>query len=284
MIRDVRPSPIAGQWYPDDSEVLASIVDHMLDEGARTLPTFEGEVIGLIAPHAGIRYSGRVAGRAFAAVRRKTYDLVALVGPMHYPYTEPILTTAHDAYETPLGEIPVDHHALQRLNARLQERLDMRLTYVYHDPEHALEMELPFLQRALASSFRLLPLMLRTVDPLALQVLGEVLAEEVAPSRALLVASTDLSHYFPEDVARRLDREMIRRIEALDPKGVLQAEEEGKAYACGRAAVAAILWAAQVLGVNRVISLGYATSGETSGDYRAVVGYYAAALVKESTS
>ena len=280
MIRDVRPSPIAGQWYPDEPEVLSAMVDHMLDEGARTLPALEGKIIGLIAPHAGIRYSGRVAGQAFAVVRGKTYDLVALVGPMHYPYTEPFLTTAHDAYETPLGEIPVDRRALRRLDALLQERLEMRLTHVYHDPEHSLEMELPFLQRALAQSFRLLPLMLRTVDPVHLRALGEALAEVVATQRALLVASTDLSHYFPDDVARRLDREMIRRIEAMDPEGVLRAEEEGKAYACGRAAVAAILWAAQALGATKVVPLGYATSGDTSGDYSAVVGYYAAALLR----
>ncbi len=280
MIRDVRPSPIAGQWYPGDPEVLASLVDHMLDEGTRTLPELQGQVVGLIAPHAGIRYSGRVAGQAFAAVRGHAYDRVVLAGPMHYPYAEPFLTTAHDAYETPLGHIPVDHPTLRSLDARLQERIEMGLTYVYHDPEHALEMELPFLQRALARSFRLVPLMLRTVDPAPLRVLGEALAEVVADRRTLLVASTDLSHYFPDEVARRLDREMIRRIEALDPEGVLRAEEEGRAYACGRAAVAAVLWAARALGATRVVSLGYATSGDTSGDYSAVVGYYAAALLR----
>lgn len=280
MLRDVRPSPIAGQWYPGDPEVLAAMVDALLDEGVRSLPPLPGTVVGLIAPHAGIRYSGQVAGKAFAAVKGQTYDVAAVVGPMHYPYTEPFLTTAHDAYETPFGQLPVDRRALRSLHAFLEERLGVGLTFVHHDPEHALEMELPFLQRALEGEFSLLPLMLRTVDPIHLRVLGEGLAHILSRSRALLVASTDLSHYFPDQVARTLDREMIRRIEAMDPEGVLRAEEEGRAYACGRAAVATVLWAAKALGASRVVSLGYATSGDASGDYSAVVGYYAAALLK----
>ncbi len=275
----VRPSPIAGHWYPGDPKVLASMVDRMLEEGLRALPPLEGEVLGVIAPHAGIRYSGPIAGRAFAAVVGRTYDLVALVGPMHYPFDAPFLTTAHEMYDIPFGTIPVARHALKTLDALLQQRLGYGLTYVANDPEHSLEMELPFLRRALQGPFSLLPLMVRTVEPYPLQVLGESLAEVLRESRALLVASTDLSHYFPDEAARLLDQEMIRRIEAMDPLAVLRAEEEGVAYACGRAAVAAVLWAARALGARKVVSLGYATSGDTSGDYSAVVGYYAAAIL-----
>ena len=106
MALDVRPSALAGRWYESDPGTLARSVDAYLDEAQ--LPALEGEVIAVIAPHAGHLYSGPVAGYAFAAFRGRSPDLVALVGPMHHPYVEPLLTTAYAAYSTPLGDIPVD--------------------------------------------------------------------------------------------------------------------------------------------------------------------------------
>src|SRR5687767_6149883 len=110
---DVRPSPIAGKWYEGDPTMLARIVDEYLDEAQ--LPELDGEVIAVIAPHAGHTYSGAVAGYAFAALRGQSPDLVAVVAPMHHPYSEHLITTAHDAYSTPLGDILVDKEALHEL-------------------------------------------------------------------------------------------------------------------------------------------------------------------------
>src|SRR5512138_607244 len=118
---DVRPSPIAGKWYEGDPQVLARLVDEYLDEAQ--LPELEGEVIAVIAPHAGHLYSGPVAGYAFAALRGRTPDLVAVVAPMHHPYFEPLITTAHAAYTTPLGDIPVDRDALHALDGFLKSEL-----------------------------------------------------------------------------------------------------------------------------------------------------------------
>src|SRR5512134_2260068 len=111
---DVRPSPIAGKWYEGDPDMLARLVDEYLEEAQ--LPELQGDVIAVIAPHAGHPYSGAVAGYAFAALRGRTPDLVAVVAPMHHPYSEPLLTTAHAAYSTPLGDVPVDKAALQELD------------------------------------------------------------------------------------------------------------------------------------------------------------------------
>ncbi len=276
----VRPSPLRGQWYPADPAALAALVDRLLEEGAARLPALSGQVVALLAPHAGIRYSGPVAGTAFAAVRGRTFRYVALLGPMHYAYRPPILVTAHQAYETPLGQVPVAHEVLRQLDARLQVRLGVGLTPVPQDPEHSLEMELPFLQRALPAGFRLVPLMFRTVDPRVLEEVGRALAALLDPRQDLIVASSDLSHYFPQVVARRLDREMLRRVLALDPLEVLLAEEEGVAQACGRAAIAAMLWAARAWQAQQAVLLHYATSGDVTGDYDAVVGYAAVAVLR----
>ena len=276
---DLRPSPIAGQWYPDDPKKLAASVDGYLARAE--LPPLSGEVVAIIAPHAGHLYSGPVAGYAFAAVRSLAPDLVAIIAPMHYPMPYPLITSAHDAYQTPLGEIPVAHEVIEKLDQDLQSELGYGLTRVRHDHEHALEIELPFLQRAVSPGYELLPIMLREVAPQPLRILGTILARHLEKRQALLVASSDLSHYYPQEAAQRLDREMLKRIEAFDPRGVLHAEEEGAGFACGRGAIAAVLWAAQALGATAVQLLHYATSGEVSGDFNQVVGYGAAAVLRQ---
>lgn len=278
---DLRPSPIAGQWYPDNPKRLAASVDAYLE--AARLPELKGELVAVMTPHAGHRYSGPVAGYAFAAVRGMQPKLVAVVSPMHYPAREPLLTSAHDAYATPLGIIPVDHDAQQALDAYLQVELGYGLAAVRHDPEHSLEIELPFLQRALKNEFMLLPIMVRDTSLRVARGLGRALAKVVGGYDALMVASTDLSHFYNQSTARVLDQELLRRVEALDPAGVLRAEEEGVGFACGRGALAAVLWASLELGADTVKILSYATSGDVTGDYSQVVGYAAAAILRTQT-
>jgi AmmeMemoRadiSam system protein B len=222
-----------------------------------------------------------VAGYAFATLRGLKPDLVAVISPMHYPYPEGLLTTAHAAYETPLGTILVDVEAVQSLNDALKKELGYGLTYVRHDPEHSLEIELPFLQRALESEFKLLPIMVRDQSVRVTRALGQALAHTLRGRNALLVASTDLSHFYPQKVADELDNEMLRCIESFDPEAVLMTEEEGKGYACGRGALAAVLWAARDLGADTVKVLHHATSGDITGDYTQVVGYGAAVVLRQ---
>lgn len=277
-IQDVRPSPIAGRWYPGDPRRLAASVDSYLD--AAQLPTIEGQVIAVIAPHAGHLYSGPVAGYAFAAVRGLRPEIVAVISPMHYPYPHPLLSTAHSAYETPLGLIPVAKQVLESLDAALREKMGFGLTHIRNDPEHSLEIELPFLQRALAGEFRLLPVMVRDQSANVSAQLGKCLAEVLRGRTALLVASTDLSHFFQQETAHKLDSEVLDQIEAMNPQGILDVEAQGKGYACGKGALAAVLWAAQELGANHVQVLKYATSGDVTGDYQEVVGYASAVVTQ----
>jgi AmmeMemoRadiSam system protein B len=278
MALDLRPSPIAGLWYEGDRRALARSVDAFLD-GAQ-LPELKGEVIAVIAPHAGHRYSGPVAGYAFAAVRGRTPDLVAVLSPFHNYHHAPLLTAAHDAYVTPLGSVAIDQEAVAALEAALAAEPGLGLTRIPNDPEHSLEIELPFLQRALTSKWKLLPLMVRTQEVQACRGLGKALAEVLRPRISLMVASTDLSHYHEQQTAVTLDRALLAQVEAFDPETLFDLERSGKGSACGLGALAAVMWAARDLGADKVEILRHATSGDITGDFSAVVGYGAAAILK----
>ena len=277
-IAPIRPSPIAGTWYEDNPKALARAVGLYLDQAE--LSELPGEVVAVIAPHAGHIYSGPVAGYAFAAVRGQTPDLVAVLSPMHQPYFESLLTTAHSAYETPLGPVPVDTDMVKALDSLLRESLGYGLTPVAYDREHSLEIELPFLQCALGGDFKLLPIMVRAQSAKISQQLGSALAKILRGKNALLVASTDLSHFYTQKEAVSFDNEMLRRIESFSPEEVFCAEEENKGYACGLGALTAVLWAAKDMGADTVRVLRHATSGDVTGDYSSVVGYGAAVIMR----
>lgn len=278
---DVRPSPIAGKWYPADPDRLRESVDALLDSAPAEAP--KGDVLGLLAPHAGHRYSGRIAASAFRLARGLPVDTVAVLSPMHHPYRDPLLTTAHEAYGTPLGAVPVDREAVEALSSRLRQTLGAGLARVKADPEHSLEIELPFLQRVLGS-FRLVPVMLRAQTLQVARALSEALAATLQDRRVLLVASSDLSHFYSQSEAEKFDREMLDRIEAFDPQGVLAAEEQGTGYACGRGAIAVMLLAARILGATHSRVVDHGTSGDATGDYGSVVGYGAAVVWKEGAT
>jgi len=174
----------------------------------------------------------------------------------------------------------VDRPALNELDSALKGQLPFGLTGIANDPEHSLEIELPFLQRALAGEFQLLPVMVRSQSRDLSEQLGIALAEVLYDKNALLVASTDLSHFYSQQQAEALDAEMLRRVEAFTPEDIFQAEMDGKGFACGLGALAAVLWAARDLGGDTVKILRHATSGDVTGDYSSVVGYGAAVVLK----
>ena len=275
---DVRPSPIAGKWYEGDPDLLARLVDEYMDEAQ--LPELEGEVMAIIAPHAGHTYSGAVAGYAFATLRGRNPGVVAVIAPMHHPYSEPLITTAHHAYTTPLGDVMIDQAVLRELDAVLKSELGFGLSPVKRDPEHSLEIELPFLQRALDSTWKLLPVMVRARDPRVSQSLGNALAKVLRDKNHVMVASTDLSHFYNQQTALTYDRAMLHAIESFDPESAFDLERAGKGFACGLGAFTAVLWAARALGANQVKILRHATSGNVTGDYSSVVGYAAAVILK----
>lgn len=277
-LSDVRPSPIAGRWYDSNPTRLAQQIDTLLQDAV--IPPLPGEVIGLVAPHAGHRYSGFTAAHAFKTVQGNSYDLVVLVSPYHDFYPGSIITTAHQAYSTPLGEVPVDIESLNHLEDSIKKSTGLSLNRLYRDSEHSLEIELPFLQRSLVGSFSLLPVMVRSRNSVEMKALGEAIALVTAKYQTLLVASSDLSHFYSESQAMVLDGFLEKQLEELSPEGVLNADITGKGYACGAGAISAVIWASLKKNANKAILLHHSTSAEQTGDRSSVVGYASAAFVK----
>jgi AmmeMemoRadiSam system protein B len=239
-ISAIRPSPIAGSWYPGSRDALQSVIKTYLEKAA-TCELHE-KIFGLIAPHAGYFYSGATAGYAYRCVQGQSFDVCAVFSPLHDYQPFDLLTTGHSAYATPLGEIPVAATLVNEVDEQLGTNSDLYLQRIANDREHSLEIQLPFLQVALKGAFELLPVMVRTHDPEKLQVTASVIAKSLTNKRALVVASTDLSHFYPERTANTYDKAMTKHFTDFDPEGVLKSEVKEEGFACGAGAVALALW------------------------------------------
>ena len=266
---EVRESPIAGSWYPGKKEQLTAQIERFLaGVTPRDLP---GELVGLISPHAGYAYSGQVAAWGYKQLTGKSYDTVAVVSPSHAPYGGRVLVTRLRYYRTPLGLVEVAHELVAGLAK------EAPLSLIDQDEEHSLEVQLPFLQHTLGG-FRLVPVMLEDQSYATAALVAQALARVLEGKRALLVASTDLSHFHPYERAVALDRRTLEAIGRFDPEGLDHDINNGLCEACGYGAVVAVLLAARARGANRVALLKYANSGDVTGDRHSVVGYASLAL------
>ena len=270
----VRPSAVAGTWYPGDPGALRAAVDGHLAEAG---PAPAGDVVALIAPHAGLVYSGPVAAHAYRAVTGHPYDVVLLVGPSHYHGFEGVAIWPAGAFETPLGRVAVEAGVADRLLASPV----VGTHPAAHDREHALEMQLPFLQEVLPD-VPIVPLLFGYQERPTIEALSEALVEACAGLSPLLVASTDLSHYFDAARAAALDQVVVDHVARFDADGLLAEydryplNDRGRYVACGGGAAVAVMRAAARLGADRARVLRRADSGDVSGDKSAVVGYLAA--------
>jgi hypothetical protein len=255
------------RWYPSSPAPLRrEVSDYIESAPALDLP---GEVIGLVAPHAGYFFSGHVAGASYHQVQGKHYDTVVLVGPDHQGLAYGALAFADfDGWRTPLGEVPVDMGLIGVLDRRLN------LHHLTRDTEHSLELQLPFLQTALGE-FTLVPILMGDQSPAACRELGQGIAGAVGDRQVLLVASTDLSHYHSYQDARQLDEMTLDYVLNFDPEGLVLALARGTAQACGGGPVAAVMFAARALGANLAHLVKYSNSGDVWEDKSRVVGYAA---------
>jgi hypothetical protein len=265
----IRASAVAGVFYPADPGELARTIAGMIrGEDVVGSPG----VRGIIAPHAGYLYSGPTAARAYGRLARGAYDIVVVVAPSHREYFEGVSVYDGEAYRTPLGTVPVERDLRDAL---IQAAPFVRSSAEGHGEEHAVEVHLPFLQSALGP-FSFLPVVIGHQTPETCFALGEALGGLLRHRRALIVASTDLSHFHSDSEAREIDAVVIGDVRGFDPRALMSHLTEGSAEACGGGPVVAVMTALKSLGATRVEVMEYATSGDVTGDRRSVVGYLSA--------
>ena len=273
----IRPTAVAGTWYPGRSDELTAEVDSYL-HAVPEQPA--SDVTALIAPHAGLMYSGRVAAHAYRAVQDQTFDVAVLVGPSHFVGFRGVSIYPRGAFATPLGVAPIDAAVADRIQAVSSS---IRSYPRAHEQEHSLELQLPFLRRVLPHT-PIVPLVIGYQERQTILTLADALVGALAGTRALLVASTDLSHYFDAQEAARLDSRVVEYVNQFDWAGLLEEfeqypeHERGRYVACGGGAAIAVMRAAAALGATTAQVLERADSGDVSGDKAQVVGYLAAVL------
>jgi AmmeMemoRadiSam system protein B len=269
----VRRAAVGGSWYPGSAAALSAAVDAHL-AAAADAPPAPDRLVAIVAPHAGLIYSGPVAAYAYRLLRERAVDLLVLVGPSHFVGFEGVAAFRGTGFETPLGVAAIDQECTEAL---MQASAIVRDYPSAHAREHSLEMQLPFIRRV-APGAKIVALVMGWQKPTTMRSLGDALASVLQGRNALLVASTDLSHYQDADTAARLDAVVIDHVARLDADGLQSALEVRPEHACGGGPTVAVLRAACQLGADRSVILKYADSGDVSGDKSAVVGYLAAAI------
>jgi MEMO1 family protein len=272
-LQPLRPEAVAGSWYPGRPETLAREVDQYLS-AVPDEPSSE-RVFGLVVPHAGLVYSGPVAAWAYRAVQGADVDVVVLIGPSHRVSFEGVALYPKGGFSTPLGPIAIDADVADAIRAATPVVHD---DVAAHAPEHSIEMQLPFVRRVLPDT-PIVPLLMGDQSDDTVDGLATGLAAALAGHRALLVASSDLSHYLDARTASMMDREVTACVDRFDADALMEALRTRPEHACGGGPIVTVMRASRALGARAGRVLRYADSGDVSGNKKAVVGYMAAAFV-----
>lgn len=270
---EIREPSAAGVFYPSEPEELQAAVRELLDD-TKADPAGD-TAIALISPHAGYPFSGSTAAYGFNLVSRQSTDVAVIVSPSHREYFDGISVFDGDAYRTPLGIMPVHKDLRSEL---LAGGPAIEASGRGHGEEHSIEVQLPFLQ-TIFGNIDILPIVIGDQRREYCFRLGEQLGSILRGRNALLIASTDLSHYYTSEVAQELDQIIIDDVAAFDYELLMDDLENGRSEACGGGPTVAVLIAAKKLGAGRVRILSQCNSGDIAGDRRRVVGYVSAAAL-----
>jgi MEMO1 family protein len=287
-VSNCREPAVAGMFYDADPAELSGSIDALylgrFGPGRLPVPAPRAihSILGLVVPHAGFRFSGYAAASAYLALAEDGVPQTAvLIGPNHRGIGSTAAIVTDGTWRTPLGDVAIDTDLAE---AVLAASSFLRSDASAHRQEHSLEVHLPFIQRISENRMKIVPITVSALHPddarRAASDLGTALASAVRGRDAVLVASTDLSHYEPKHFAQEQDRLAIDRIERLDAAGLLDTVDRHEISMCGAVPTAAVVESARALGADRGELLSYYTSGDILGDPSQVVGYASLKLVR----
>lgn len=260
----IRHPAVAGGFYPADANTLTKTLHSYLPPNQKTIPA-----LGCIVPHAGYMYSGRVAGAVYAALDLPKHFLV--LGPNHTGLGQPLAIIRQGAWETPLGKVEIN----ASLAAALLQQFPLLVEDAEaHRAEHAIEVQLPFLQ-TLRPGSSFVPITIGTSEFDVLSALGEAIADVLStqPEPVLIISSSDMNHYENDAITRVKDHRAIEQILLLNPQGLAETVKKQEISMCGVWPTVVMLTAAKKMGARTAQLIKYATSADASGDQRRVVGY-----------
>lgn len=265
----VRPAQVAGYFYPSNPDKLRKDINLFLDV-TKPKEKFE-RIFGIVAPHAGYVYSGKTAAHAYNLLIGKKYMRVVIISPSHSEYFPGISIFEGDAYETPLGVLKIDKDFCKKLFTNDEI---IFTGYEGHRREHALEVQLPFLQSVL-KDFKIVPVVMGDQSKRNVDTLAKKLAE-VADDETLIVASSDLSHFYNKSQADKLDSIVEKRVRDFDFDSLQTDLETRTCEACGGGPIIALMKAANLKNIRHSMVLSRTDSGDVTGDNKEVVGYMSA--------
>jgi len=271
----IRPPMVAGMFYPQKKQTLEREVAMLLENSPEK--KIAGNLIGIIVPHAGYLYSGGVAARAFRQIMEVQPEVVVVISPSHREYFTECSIFEGIAYSTPLGDIPIEMDLAEQLAKTYPQIILSEKGHRYD--EHSLEVQLPFLQKVL-DSFKLIPIVMGEQNHENIEALSSGLAEVLKDKKALIVASSDLSHFYNYDKASLLDEVVVDSINNFDEEKLFSDLQAQRCEMCGGGPVMVTMKACRKLGANKSEVLLYRNSGDVTGDKSEVVGYLSAVMYK----
>ena len=270
----MRTPAVAGMFYPKmQQELKTTIKDCFLHQyGPGKLPpsTEDGKIFGVICPHAGYMYSGPVAAHSYYAISSLKPDLVIIIGPNHWGVGCNVATMKEVVWKTPLGDVEVDTNAA--VEANKNSKL-IELDFLSHSKDHSLEVQLPMLQEIYPHKFKILPIILIDQSYNAAKEIGLAIAKLIKNRNAIIIGSSDFTHYEKNEFAHKQDKALIEPILKMDVDKFYRILQENQVSACGYGAIASTMIACRELGATKGSLAKYATSGDVTGEKDSVVGY-----------
>ncbi len=267
----VRKPAVAGYFYPADASKLKDEIEVLLSITEKN--KIPGKLFGIVSPHAGYIYSGKTAAFGFNLLKSKEIKHVIIISPSHREYFPGISVYEGEAYQTPLGIVPVNKKMAESLT---EESKTIFMGEKGHGEEHAIEVQLPFLQMVL-DDFDIIPVVMGDQGKLFIDELAERISDTYDES-TIIVSSSDLSHYYSGDTADRMDSIVERDIGHFNYEGLADNFEAGRCEACGAGTIIAMMKSADKLNYHNSMVLYRNNSGDTTGDKKEVVGYLSAAV------